>query len=672
MNSAERAAFLRSELEEHNYRYYVLDSPSISDTQYDLLFRELVDLEAVDPVLRTTDSHTQRVGVAPLASFIQHRHAVPMLSLDNAFSADELRAWDEKNVKVAGRAISYLCELKFDGASLSLTYEDGLLVIATTRGDGVTGENVTTNARTIRGVALRLRGQASGRIEVRGEVVMLKSVFAELNEAKRSRGEQLFVNPRNAASGGLRQLDSRLTAERKLNFFAYGIGLADGVALPDSQFSTLKTVKSWGFPTRSETSLCGSIEDVIRFIERIGLQRPSLPFGIDGVVIKVDDRQIQQDLGFTARGPRWAIAYKFPAEQAFTKLNQISLQVGRTGNVTPVAELEPVFVGGVTVSRATLHNYDDLARRGVREGDWVIVQRAGDVIPEVVGPDLSRRPQNSVEPKPPTRCPVCETPLVRPEGMVFLKCPNSKGCPAQIRTSLAHFVGRKMMDIDGLGEKQIERFLELGYLTDVASIYRLHSHRAELIELDRMGEQSVDNLLSAIEASKTRPLPKLIFALGIPEVGERGGQDLARAFGTLEALRRAHYDDLVSIDGFGPKTASQVELWFDDEDNQQLIDDLLAAGVSPVEAEAPTGDQFAGMTFVFTGKLEKFTREDAEATVMKLGGKASGSVSAKTNYVVAGPGAGSKLAKAEQLGITVLTEDEYLTMLPSAKPESHP
>jgi DNA ligase (NAD+) len=664
MMFADRAAFLRKELEEHNYRYYVLDAPLISDTDYDVLFRELVDLEAADPSLKTPDSPTQRVGSAPIAGFEQHRHAVPMLSLDNAFSADELRSWDEKNVKGAGRPISYLCELKFDGASLSLTYEDGILVTATTRGDGVTGENVTTNARTIRGVALRLRGVSSGRVEVRGEVVMLKSVFESLNEVKRAKGEQLFVNPRNAASGGLRQLDSRLTAERKLNFYAYGVGLSDGVELPNSQFQTLQTVSEWGFPTRQETTLCHSIEDVISFIEKIGLARPDLPFGIDGVVIKVDDRAIQEDLGFTARGPRWAIAFKFPAEQAFTRLNRISLQVGRTGNVTPVAELEPVFVGGVTVSRATLHNYDDLARRGVREGDWVIVQRAGDVIPEVVGPDLSRRAADSVEPTPPTLCPVCQTPLIRPEGMVFLKCPNSKGCPAQIRTSLEHFVGRKMMDIDGLGEKQIERFLELGYLTDVASIYRLYLHRAALIELDRMGEQSVDNLLAAIEASKNRPLPKLIFALGIPEVGERGGQDLARAFGTLEALRKAHYDDLVSIDGFGPKTASQVELWFDDEDNQRLIDELLAAGVSPVEAEAPSGDQFAGQTFVFTGKLEKFTREDAEATVMKLGGKAAGSVSAKTTYVVAGPGAGSKLAKAEQLGIPVLTEDEYLAMLP--------
>jgi DNA ligase (NAD+) len=665
MNSADRAAFLRKQLEEHNYRYYVLDSPSISDTEYDVLFRELLELESADPLLKTSDSPTQRVGSAPISGFEQNRHAVPMLSLDNAFSSEELRAWDEKNRKAAGQSISYLCELKFDGASLSLTYENGLLVTATTRGDGVTGENVTTNARTIRGIALRLRGLESGRVEVRGEVVMLKSVFEQLNDGKRSKGEQLFVNPRNAASGGLRQLDSRLTAERKLNFFAYGVGLTEGLSLPDSQFQTLETIKNWGFPTRSETKLCTSIDEVIAFIDQIGLQRPSLPFGIDGVVIKVDDRQIQEELGSTARGPRWAIAFKFPAEQAFTRLNHISLQVGRTGNVTPVAELEPVFVGGVTVSRATLHNYDDLARRGVREGDWVIVQRAGDVIPEVVGPDLSRRSPESVEPQPPTHCPVCNTPLVRPEGMVFLKCPNSKGCPAQIRTSLEHFVGRKMMDIDGLGEKQIERFLELGYLTDVASIYRLDQHRAALIELDRMGEQSVDNLLAAIEASKTRPLPKLIFALGIPEVGERGGQDLARAFGTLEALRRSHYDDLVRIDGFGPKTASQVELWFDDEDNQRLIDDLLAAGVSPVEAEAPTGDQFAGMTFVFTGKLEKFTREDAEATVMKLGGKASGSVSAKTSYVVAGPGAGSKLAKAEQLGITVLTEDDYLAMLPS-------
>lgn len=665
MNPAERAASLRHELEEHNYRYYVLDSPSISDTEYDLKFRELVDLEAAYPELKTPDSPTQRVGSAPLASFESNRHRVAMLSLDNAFSADELRAWHERNQKAANAEIHYLCELKFDGASLSLTYENGVLTTATTRGDGVTGEVVTANAKTIRGVALRLRGIDQGTIEVRGEVVMLKSVFDELNSAKQQRGEQLFVNPRNAASGGLRQLDSRLTASRKLNFFAYGIGASEGINLPDSQFATLSAIKNWGFPTRAETKLCRSIEEVIQFIEHTSHVRADLPFGIDGVVIKVDDRRIQEDLGFTARGPRWAIAYKFPAEQAFTRLNAISLQVGRTGNVTPVAELEPVFVGGVTVSRATLHNYDDLARKDVREGDWVIVQRAGDVIPEVVGPDLSRRSAEAVPPSPPTHCPACGTELVRPEGLVFLKCPNTKACPAQISTSLQHFVGRKMMDIEGLGEKQIERFLELGFLTDSASIFRLNQHRESLIGLDRMGEQSVDNLLKAIEDAKTRPLPKLIFALGIPDVGERGAQDLARAFRTLDALRRVKYDDLVALEGFGPKTASQVELWFEDPENQRLIDDLLAAGVAPVEAEAPQSDQFAGMTFVFTGKLEKFTREDAEATVMRLGGKAAGSVSAKTTYVVAGPGAGSKLAKAEQLGVKVLTEDEYLAMLPS-------
>ncbi len=665
MNPAERAASLRHELEEHNYRYYVLDSPSISDTEYDLKFRELVDLEAAYPELKTPDSPTQRVGSAPLASFESNRHRVAMLSLDNAFSADELRAWHERNQKAANAEIHYLCELKFDGASLSLTYENGVLTTATTRGDGVTGEVVTANAKTIRGVALRLRGIEQGTVEVRGEVVMLKSVFDELNSAKQRRGEQLFVNPRNAASGGLRQLDSRLTAARKLNFFAYGIGAAEGIDLPDSQYETLTTIKNWGFPTRAETKLCCSIEEVIQFIAHTSQVRADLPFGIDGVVIKVDDRRIQEDLGFTARGPRWAIAYKFPAEQAFTRLNAISLQVGRTGNVTPVAELEPVFVGGVTVSRATLHNYDDLARKDVREGDWVIVQRAGDVIPEVVGPDLSRRSAEAVPPSPPTHCPACGTELVRPEGLVFLKCPNTKACPAQISTSLQHFVGRKMMDIEGLGEKQIERFLELGFLTDSASIFRLKQHRESLIGLDRMGEQSVDNLLKAIEEAKSRPLPKLIFALGIPDVGERGAQDLARAFRTLEALRRVKYDDLVALEGFGPKTASQVELWFEDPENQRLIDDLLAAGVAPIEAEAPQSDQFAGMTFVFTGKLEKFTREDAEATVMRLGGKAAGSVSAKTTYVVAGPGAGSKLAKAEQLGVKVLTADEYLAMLPS-------
>ncbi len=670
MDPAARAAELRSLLEHANYRYYVLDSPELSDTEYDMFFRELVDIEAAHPQLKTPDSPTQRVGTLPVSSFQPHRHLLPMLSLDNAFGEDELRQFDERVKRFLGveGPIEYFAEMKFDGASMSLTYVDGLLTTAATRGDGTTGENVLPNAKTIRGIPLSLRESLPGRIEVRGEVVMLKSVFEELNAAKLAKGEQVFVNPRNAASGGLRQLDSRLTADRKLNFFAYGVGAIE-LGLPptdliDKQSTALAYLRELGFAARQENRVSQGIEGIIQFVQEIGAARPNLPFGIDGVVIKVNSKDLQEQLGNTARGPRWAIAYKFPAEQAFTKLNRIFVQVGRTGNITPVADLEPVFVGGVTVSRATLHNFDDVERKDVREGDTVIVQRAGDVIPEVVGPVLEKRPEDAERATPPTVCPACETPLIRPEGLVFLKCPNSKGCPAQLSSAFKHFVGRKMMDIEGLGDKQIDRFLELGFFRDLASIYLLKDHRDELKALERMGESSVENLLNAIEESKTRPLPRLLFALGIPDVGERGAQDLARAYGTLERFRKATLDNLVQIDGIGEKTASGIEQWLEDEDNQKLIDDLLAYGVAPVEAEAPVSDIFEGKTFVFTGKLERFTREDAEATVMKMGGKAAGSVSAKTHYVVAGPGAGSKLAKAEQLNIPVLTEDQFLEMLP--------
>jgi DNA ligase (NAD+) len=664
MSNESRAQELRQLLEHHNYRYYVLDDPTISDTEYDVFFRELLDIEAASPELKTPDSPTQRIGSAPQSGFQPHRHLTPMLSLDNAFGEVELRAFDDriKRFLATEETITYFCELKFDGASMSLTYTNGVLVTATTRGDGVTGENVTTNAKTIRGIPLRLQQTLPSTVEIRGEVVMLKSVFEEHNRGKTERGEQLFVNPRNAASGGLRQLDSRLTAERKLNFFTYGFGTSDAKEVSQSQ--SLARLRELGFAVRRETKLCHGIDEVIRFIKKVGQKRAALPFGIDGVVVKVDGKDLQAQLGNTARGPRWAVAYKFPAEQAFTVLKDITIQVGRTGNITPVAELEPVFVGGVTVSRATLHNFDDLERKDVQIGDTVIVQRAGDVIPEVVGPVLDKRPSEATRYARPTQCPACQTELVQPAGLVFLKCPNTRTCPAQISASLQHFVGRKMMDIEGLGEKQIERFLELGHLTDIPSIYRLNALRDELVKLDRMGEQSVDNLLAAIEESKTRPLPRLLFALGIPEVGERGAQDLARAFGSLAQLQGATFEDISSVDGFGAKTAGEVVAWFQDEENHHMLTTLLDLGVAPVEAVAPTSDIFAGKTFVFTGKLEKFTREDAEAIVQKMGGKAAGSVSAKTHYVVAGPGAGSKLAKAEQLGVTVLTEDDFLAMLP--------
>lgn len=668
MDPAALAAELRAQIEHHNELYYQRDAPEISDSEFDALFRRLVDLETEHPQLITPDSPTQRVGSAPVGSFEPHRHAVPMLSLDNAFGEDELRAFDErvrKGLGTDGHTV-YYCEVKFDGASISLTYLDGLLEIAATRGDGTTGETVTHNAKTVRGIPLRLKGDAPPRLEIRGEVVMLKKNFEQVNAARAERGEQVFANPRNAAAGGLRQLDSRLTARRKLSFYAYGTGLVEGPGgrwLAPTQQEILKRLKEMGCTVWDETALVEGVDGLLDFVRRVHESRNDLPFGIDGVVIKVNDLAEQEQLGFTARGPRWAIAYKFPAEQAFTRLLGIGVQVGRTGTLNPVAELEPVNVGGVVVSRATLHNYDEVRRKDVRAGDVVIVQRAGDVIPEVVGPVLEKREGDLPIPQEPTHCPSCGTPVSRKEGEVYLRCPN-RHCPAQIAMKLQHFVGRRMMDIDGLGEKLIDRFLELGLLTDQASIYCLKDHRAELIDLDRLGELSVDNLLKSIETSKHRPLPRFLFALGIPEVGEKGAQDLAQELRTLDAIRHADYDTLLAVPNIGPRTATEIQSWFEDEDNLALVDRLLKNGVAPVEAEAPQSDLFAGKTFVFTGKLERFTREQAEAAVASLGGKAAGSVSKATTYLVAGPGAGSKLAKAEQLKVEVLNEDQFLAMLP--------
>ena len=673
MDLADRAAELRRQLEYHSYRYYVLDSPEISDSEWDRMFRELSDLEAAHPELKTDDSPTQRVGAPPIAGLESHRHLVPMLSLDNAFGEDELREFDRrvKRGLETEADVEYFAELKFDGASISLTYIDGKLEIATTRGDGSTGENVTHNARTIRGIPLRMQNPLPGRIEVRGEVVMFKDVFEQLNRERAERGETLWANPRNAAAGGLRQLDSRMTAQRKLNFFAYGTGAVELVGdvgrnrrrLADKQSETLVTLQSLGFGVRKEPKVLRGIDALLGFVDDVHSKRASLPFGIDGVVIKVNSLDEQDQLGFTSRGPRWATAYKFAAEQAFTRLNAVFAQVGRTGAVTPVADLEPVVVGGVTVTRATLHNYHELRRKDVRPGDVVIIQRAGDVIPEVVGPVLDKRDGDLPLPVTPTHCPECETALVERTGEAILRCPN-KQCPAQIAAKLRHFVSRGAMDIEGLGEKLIDRFLELGLLFDLPSIYKLVNHRDQLIGLEKLGETSVDNLLKSIEDSKTCPLDRFLFGLGIRFVGDRGARDLATEFRTLSAFRKATFEDLIAIPDVGPRTANEVEEWLQDPANQGLIDDLLNCGVSPIEPEPPTSDQFAGMTFVFTGKLEKFSREAAEELVMQMGGKASGSVSKNTNYVVAGPGAGSKLAKAEQLGVAVLNEDEFLEMLP--------
>ncbi|MEZ5162217.1 MAG: NAD-dependent DNA ligase LigA [Fimbriimonadaceae bacterium] len=538
MDLVERAAKLRAEIDRHNRLYYQNEAPEISDTEFDKLFRELVELEKAHPELRTSDSPTQRVGAPPVEGLEQAKHGMPMLSLDNAFGEEELIAFDERIKRFLGLPledpIEYQVEMKYDGLSLSLTYENGELVQAVTRGDGTTGEIVTHNAKTIDDIPLKLAIDLPGRVEIRGEVVMLKHVFEAVNKRRVARGDQAFVNPRNAASGGMRQLDSRLTRERRLSYFAYGFGAVEaGVSLPGSQSGQLDMIRQSGFSRASETWVCSSIAEVVKVTEQVLAQRASLDFGIDGVVVKVNEVARQRELGNTARGPRWATAYKFPSEQAFTVLKDVGCQVGRTGVVTPVAELEPVFVGGVTVSRATLHNYEEVKKKDVRPGDTVIVQRAGDVIPEVVGPVLDKRLDTAQPVEPPTHCPVCNTELVKEEGFVAWRCPNKKGCEAQIATQLIHFASRNAMDIDGLGEKQILRYLELGWLTDLPSVYRLKNHEGDLMNLDRMGEQSTKNLLAAIEESKTRPLDKLIFGLGIRFVGERTARDMAREFGSL-------------------------------------------------------------------------------------------------------------------------------------------
>lgn len=671
MDARSRMEFLQAELSRHAELYYQFEKPEISDTEYDLMFRELLDLESAHPEWVATDSITQRVGAAPVEGFEQWRHGVPMLSLDNAFGAEELADFDTRLKRFLGRedSIEYLVELKYDGLSLSLNYEDGVLIRAVTRGDGTTGEVVTTNALTIRDIPLRLKAEFTG--EVRGEIIMFKSVFSSLNEERIGRGLSPFANPRNAASGGMRQLDSRLVAERRLNFFAYGLGAFDG-KLPESQLGVMEMLAELGFGRQSEHWVCGSVEELVAVTEKVLASRAGLDFGIDGCVVKVNSIALQRELGNTARGPRWATAYKFPSEQAFTRLLNIGQQVGRTGVVTPVAHLDPVYVGGVTVSRATLHNYEEVAKKDVRVGDTVIVQRAGDVIPEVVGPVLERRPADAVAYAEPTECPECGTLLVRAEGFVALRCPNRKGCPAQIASKLVHFVSRKAMDIEGLGEKQIVRYLSEPegnpLLTDLPSIFALKDRREELLGLERMGEQSVTNLLAAIEASKNQPLARFVFALGIPLVGERTAADLAREFRTLEGIRGATAEELDDVPDIGTRTAEEIHDWFREAENSVLIDALLEAGIEPVEGTAPKGDQFAEKVFVFTGKLEQFTREEAEAWVMDLGGKAAGSVSKKTSFVVAGPGAGSKLAKAESLGVVVLTEAEFVAMLPDGMP----
>lgn len=666
---ARRAEELRKLIEEHNYRYYVLSQPTIPDAEYDRLFRELQQIEEQRPDLRTPDSPTQRVGAAPSEEFPQHRHLVPMLSLENAFGPEELKEWYSRLFRFLNLSdeteIEFTGELKFDGTSLSLTYVDGVLTVAATRGDGETGEEITPNARTIRSIPLRLREPVQGTIEVRGEAIVSRKEFLRINEEQKRQGLKEYANPRNLASGSLRQLDSRITASRNLSFWAWGVGASEALGEIGTHNELLDRLERLGFKTSPERRVLRGVDECLEFIRRVEEVRPQLDFEIDGVVLKVNSFELQRALGFTARGPRWAIAYKLEAQQEATLLEEILWNVGRTGVVTPIAVLAPVHVGGVTVTRATLHNYEDLLRKDVRVGDRVWVQRAGDVIPEVLGPVPDEEHEKRPIPIEPRQCPVCEANLVRRGGEVALRCPNRK-CPAQVAARIIHYASRNAMDIEGLGEKQVLRFLDEDLIRDVSDIYRLKDKRDQLVQMERMGEQSVSKLLDAIEQSKQRPLARFLYALGIRHVGQTAAFNLAKEFGTLEAFRNATFEQLTAIHDIGPNTAGEIIEYLQEEENRRLLDDLAALGVRPTPVELKTAEgPFAGKTIVFTGKLEKMTREEAEETVRRLGATAASSVSPHTDLVVAGPGAGSKLKKAQELGVKVISEEEFLQLLES-------
>ncbi len=673
--AAERARFLRDEVQRHNIAYYVHDAPSISDAEYDALMNELVALETKFPELVSPDSPTQRVGAAPLEGFGQVTHRRPMLSLGNAFSADDLREFDKRAKRALGMdleaPIEYVCELKLDGLAVSLTYEDGVFVRGATRGDGTTGEDITQNLRTVKALPLRLAGdRCPERIEVRGEVFLTHSEFARINAEREASGEATFANPRNAAAGSLRQLDSSITAKRRLQVYLYGIGESRGYT-PSSQEELLDQYRQWGLPVNPQRQVCPDIEAVIAFVDAWGEKKNSLDYDTDGVVVKVNDVRLQEELGQVARAPRWAIAYKYPALQVQTVVDDITVQVGRTGAVTPLALLRPVPVAGVIVSRATLHNQDEIDRKDVRIGDTVVIQRAGEVIPEVVRVVPELRPEGSVPFRLPEVCPSCGTPLVRPDGGAVTRCPNAKGCPAQLQTRIEHFVSRNALDIQGLGERHIAQLIAAGLVKDPADLFYLK--KEDLLPLERMGDKLADNILRAIEGAKQTTLARLVFAFGIRHTGERASSVLAQNLGTLERVAAAGVDDLVAIHEIGRTTAEAVAGFFALEETREMIRKLREAGVEAKgDDSAPVSDHFAGKTFVFTGGLTRRPREEAEALVRRLGGRASGSVSKQTTYVVAGEGAGSKLAKAQQLGITVLTEDDFERLLPSEPEASTP
>ncbi len=664
--AAARAAELRAQLAQHDYRYYVLDDPQVPDAEYDRLMQELRALEAADPALVTPDSPTQRVSGTPSAQFGEVVHAVPMLSLDNAFTEEDLVAFDRRiheRLGVTGE-LAYVAEPKLDGLAVSVTYRDGVLTQAATRGDGVTGEDVTANVRTIRGVPRHLRAAAPALIEVRGEVFMPLAGFERMNAQARERGEKVFVNPRNAAAGSLRVLDPGITASRPLRAFFYGLGALEGRAAPAGQWQLLELLRSLGLPVAHEARAVQGVGGCLAYYQDLGARRPRLPYQIDGVVYKLDSRADQERLGFLSRSPRWAIAHKFPADEAVTLVKGIEFQVGRTGALTPVARLEPVFVAGVTVSNATLHNIDEVHRKDVRSGDTVIVRRAGDVIPEVVSVILERRPAGTVPVELPATCPVCGSPVLRVEGEAVARCTGGFTCRAQRQEALRHFASRRALDIEGLGDKLIGQLVEHEVLKSPADIYTLDA--ARLADLERMGEKSAQNLIAAIDKSRSTTLPRLLFGLGIRDVGEATALALARHFRTLERLMAADEAAIQRVPDVGPIVAAHVAAFFASADHRRVIKALQDEGVTWPEMQAPPeadSDPLAGKTFVLTGTLQSLTREAAQEALTARGAKVSGSVSKKTDYVVAGAEAGSKLAKAEALGVPVIDEAQLLKLL---------
>ncbi|CAM3584297.1 NAD-dependent DNA ligase LigA [Rahnella bruchi] len=666
----EQINHLRTQLRHHEYQYHVLDAPEVPDAEYDRLMRELRELETAHPELITADSPTQRVGAAPLSAFEQVKHRVPMLSLDNVFDEESYLAFYKRvqdRLKTA-EPLTFCCELKLDGLAVSLLYENGELVQAATRGDGTTGENITANVRTIRAIPLRLHGDnIPARLEVRGEVFMPQPGFEAMNDEARRTGGKVFANPRNAAAGSLRQLDPRITAKRPLTFFCYGVGLLEGGELPRSHYERLQQFKAWGLPVTDRVRVCTGSDEVLAFYRQVEADRPSLGFDIDGVVVKIDSLDIQETLGFVARAPRWATAFKFPAQEQITLVKDVEFQVGRTGAITPVARLEPVLVAGVMVSNATLHNADEIERLGLRIGDTVIVRRAGDVIPQVVGVVLDERPQDAREVVFPTLCPVCHSDVERVEGEAVARCTAGLICGAQRKEALKHFVSRRALDVDGMGDKIIDQLVEKEYVKTPADLFRLTA--GKLTGLDRMGPKSAQNVVNALEKAKETTLARFLYALGIREVGEATAANLAAHYGSVEALRAADIESLKTVQDVGEVVAKHVVNFLSEEHNQQVIDELLSPEINihwpevrvivPEEIDSP----FAGKTVVLTGSLSILSRDEAKDRLTALGAKVSGSVSKKTDLVIAGEAAGSKLVKAQELGIEVIDEAEMIRLL---------